>query len=502
MNVKAHVSMLFHLDKCIGCHTCSVACKNLWTDRKGAEYMWWNNVETRPGTGYPTQWEKQEHFRGGWEFKHGKLHLRLHTRTRGLLNLFYNPALPALKDYYEPFTFRYSDLFDSPEGDDQPTAIPVSAITGDPIQIESGPSWDDDYSGSNVYARNDPNLDALTPAVRRQLEELERVVFNYLPRICNHCLNPACVAACPSGAIYKREEDGVVLVNENQCRAWRMCVAACPYKKVYYNWNTGKSEKCILCFPRLETGQAPACAHSCVGRIRYMGVLLYDADRIPEAAMVPDEQLVEKHREVILNPFDPQVIAAARASGISDDWIKAAQQSPVYRFVKEWKLALPLHPEYRTMAMMYYIPPLSPVVSVVEEELFRLDLSPEMHDFELFHRLDAARLPVQYLASLFSAGEEHPIRETLRRMLAVRLFKRRQSVDGAADAEALRLLEEVGLSAEAAEDIYRLTTLPTLDERFVLPPYHREMSIESLEDPLTHKGLTGIGYIQPPRRGE
>ena len=60
MNVRAHMSMLFHLDKCIGCHTCSVACKNLWTDRKGAEYMWWNNVETRPGTGYPTQWENQE----------------------------------------------------------------------------------------------------------------------------------------------------------------------------------------------------------------------------------------------------------------------------------------------------------------------------------------------------------------------------------------------------------------------------------------------------------
>ena len=57
--------MVFHLDKCIGCHTCSVACKNIWTDRPGAEYMWWNNVETRPGTGYPTGWEDQEHYKGG-----------------------------------------------------------------------------------------------------------------------------------------------------------------------------------------------------------------------------------------------------------------------------------------------------------------------------------------------------------------------------------------------------------------------------------------------------
>ena len=127
-----------------------------------------------------------------------------------------------------------------------------------------------------------------------------------MPRICNHCLNPACVAACPSGAIYKRAEDGVVLVNENKCRGWRMCVAACPYKKVYYNWSTGKSEKCILCFPRLETGQAPACAHSCVGRIRYMGVLLYDADRIPAAANVPDDELVEEFLDTILDPHDPR----------------------------------------------------------------------------------------------------------------------------------------------------------------------------------------------------
>ena len=67
MNVRSQVSMVFHLDKCIGCHTCSVACKNIWTDRKGAEYMWWNNVETKPGTGFPTKWEDQEKYKGGWE---------------------------------------------------------------------------------------------------------------------------------------------------------------------------------------------------------------------------------------------------------------------------------------------------------------------------------------------------------------------------------------------------------------------------------------------------
>ena len=208
-----------------------------------------------------------------------------------------------------------------------------------------------------------------------------------------------------------------------------MCVAACPYKKVYYNWSTGKSEKCILCFPRLETGQAPACAHSCVGRIRYMGVLLYDADRIPAAAIVPDHELVEEFLDTILDPHDPAVIAAAKANGIDDGWIEAAQKSPVYKFVKVWKMALPLHLEYRTMAMMFYIPPLSPVMSTVENEFNRLDLSDTVQDFDLLDRLDAARLPVQYLANLFSVGDEKVIRRILRKMYAVRLYMRRRTVN-------------------------------------------------------------------------
>jgi nitrate reductase beta subunit len=496
------MSMLFHLDKCIGCHTCSVACKNLWTDRKGTEYMWWNNVETRPGAGYPTGWEEQERFQGGWELRNGELELRLHSRARGLSRLFFNPALPTLDDYYEPYTFRYQDLFSAPEGSDQPTAIPISMVTGEPIQIEAGPSWDDDLGGSNLYAKNDPNWEGVDPDIQAQMHEIERVVFNYLPRICNHCLNPACVAACPSGAIYKRAEDGVVLVNENKCKAWRMCVAACPYKKVYYNWSTGKSEKCILCFPRLETGQAPACAHSCVGRIRYMGVLLYDADKIYAAASVPESELVEAQREAILDPFDPAVIAAAKESGLDDEWIKAAQNSPAYKFVKLWKLALPLHPEYRTMAMMFYIPPLSPVVSTLERGLIKLDLPPERVDFELFDNLDKARLPLEYLANLFAAGNVALIEPILKKMLAVRILKRRQSVYGELDAQTLALLEAAGTSLEEAEAIYRLTTLPTLEERFVIPPYHREAAAELYNDPLAHKGEVGLGYIQPPQRGE
>ncbi|HJX16256.1 MAG TPA: 4Fe-4S dicluster domain-containing protein, partial [Candidatus Deferrimicrobiaceae bacterium] len=236
MDVRAQVSTVFHLDKCIGCHTCSVACKNVWTDRRGAEYMWWNNVESRPGTGYPTLWEDQEKYRGGWEKRGGGLELRLQGRPGSFANLFFNPYLPTLDDYYEPWTYRYADLFGAPAGDDQPTARPISQITGKPIDIEAGPNWDDDLGGSTIYAAGDPSLGKLSEEERGQLFALERIFCFYLPRICNHCMNPACIASCPAGAIYKRGEDGIVLVSQEKCRAWRMCISGCPYKKVYYNW--------------------------------------------------------------------------------------------------------------------------------------------------------------------------------------------------------------------------------------------------------------------------
>jgi nitrate reductase / nitrite oxidoreductase, beta subunit len=502
MNVRAHLSVLFHLDKCLGCHTCSVACKNLWTDPRGSEYMWWNNVETRPGTGYPTGWEDQEHFRGGWiRTRSGELKLRLHSRARGLANLFHNPHLPGMDDYYEPFTFRYGDLFEAAQGSDQPTAIPVSMVTGRPIDIEAGPNWDDDLGGSALYARNDPNLANVAPEVRARLEAVEQVVFTYLPRTCNHCLNPACAAACPSGAIYKRGEDGVVLVNEQRCRGWRMCVSACPYKKVYNNWTTGKSEKCILCFPRVETGQAPGCAHSCVGRIRYMGVLLYDADRVPSAAAVDDQDLVGSMLDTILDPHDPEVVRAAQRSGLEPTWLEAARRSPVYRFVKEWGIALPIHPEYRTMAMMFYVPPLSPLVSTMDENgLVGYDVPDERPAFELLADLEQARLPLDYLAGLFAAGDRRPVLAALRKLLAVRTYRRQLSIEGEVDAGTQALLAAVGSSAAEAEDIFRLTTLATMDERFVLPAYNRESTQPCAADPLAHKAGTGLGYLHGSAR--
>jgi nitrate reductase beta subunit len=173
--------MVFHLDKCIGCHTCSIACKNIWTDRKGTEYMWFNNVETKPGTGYPTQWEDQSKYRGGWEVSGSRLRLKSTGKARIITNIFHNPHLPTMDDYYEPWTYKYEDLFNAPAGTDQPTALPISKVTGEYLDIKAGPNWDDDLSGSPIYAANDPNLKAVTEEQRQQLQAIERRLRGQLP---------------------------------------------------------------------------------------------------------------------------------------------------------------------------------------------------------------------------------------------------------------------------------------------------------------------------------
>ncbi|MBX3073314.1 nitrate reductase subunit beta [Candidatus Obscuribacterales bacterium] len=499
MDIRSQVSMVFHLDKCIGCHTCSIACKNVWTDRPGAEYMWWNNVETKPGTGFPTSWEDQDHYKGGWKVTGNngsrKLELRSQNKLDSFIKLFYNPNQPGLEDYYEPWTYKYAELFDAPEGNDQPTAIPISQITGQPVEIDRGPNWDDDLSGSPLYAENDLNLEGLSDEEREQLFEIERIAMMYVPRICNHCANPSCVASCPSGALYKRGEDGIVLINQDMCRGWRACISACPYKKIYYNWKTGKSEKCILCYPKLETGQIPNCFQSCVGRIRYLGVLLYDADRVADAMKVPDHALVESQRGVILDPFDEKIVELAKKNGISDEFIKAAQLSPVYKYVMQWKIALPLHVEYRTMPMLFYVPPLLPVMGKVDNGIYE---NPVEHFFTC---LEKSRLPIKYLARLFSAGNEEVIESVMKKLMAVRYYKRSLEMDDIDIVKVSRMMREGAITPEEAEAIYQLTALPTIDQRFVIPEIQREEAIESTCNPEICKGSCGLGVTQSPERG-
>jgi len=507
--------MVFHLDKCIGCHTCSIACKNIWTDRKGAEYMWWNNVETKPGTGYPGKWEDQNIYKGGWEKQGSSIDLKGAGKKKGLINIFHNPHLPVIDDYYEPFTYKYLDLIESPSSEVQPAARPVSLITGKPIDIKMGPNWDDDLSGSPDFARNDPNLKNLSKEEQEAMFQLEKMAFFYLPRICNHCLNPACVASCPSGAIYKRGEDGVVLINQDVCRAWRMCVTACPYKKSYYNWHSGKSEKCILCFPRIEAGYAPACMHSCVGRIRYIGVMLYDAEKIEEIACSSEENLVNQQLSIIKDPFDPEVIESAKKNGIADSTLRAAQTSPTYNFVKKWNLALPLHPEFRTLPMLFYVPPLLPVMAKLqtknqESQGKKLNDAAKHWDDNwlydtsiegIFGCIEESRMPLKYMASLFSAGNVSQVSDRIKKLMAIRLFRRFKTVGDVSEELAMKALKEVGLNQKNADEIYYLTSLAKFDDRFVIPAAHREQAIEMLEFTGDARGSIGFGTKKSNQRG-
>ncbi len=262
------LAMVMDLNKCIGCQTCTIACKTQWTNRQGREYMYWNNVETHPGQGYPRRWQDL----GGGFGDDGNL----------------KPGrIPNLdQDYGAPFEMNYGAALNpwaqTPVSDGPPHLAPVSV----PV---NGPNWDEDQ-GAGEY----PNS-----------------YYFYLPRMCNHCTNPPCLAACPRQAIYKREEDGIVLIDQERCRGYQHCVAACPYKKVYFNPLFKRSEKCIFCFPRVEHGLPPACAQQCVGRIRFVAFL--------------------------------------------DD-----EEGPVHKLVHKWKVALPLHAEFGTQPNVYYVPPLSP----------------------------------------------------------------------------------------------------------------------------------------------
>ena len=376
--------MVMNLDKCIGCHTCSITCKNVWTNREGAEYMYFNNVETKPGIGYPKNWEDQEKWKGGWKLgKDGKLSLRTGSKPERLLKLFYHPDQPEMDDYYEPWTYDYETLIHSKRRNHQPIARPRSLITGERMEIKWGPNWED------------------------------------------------CVAACPSGAIYKREEDGVVLVSQDGCRGWRHCVPACPYKKVYFNWKTNKAEKCIFCFPRLENGLPTICADTCVGRLRYMGVLLYDMDKVVAA------------------PNDPEVIEAARREGISEAWIKAAQESPVYKIVKEWQLGLPLHPEFRTLPMVWYVPPLSPITRRMEANCYL----PEA---------DEMRIPIAYLAEILAAGNTSVMTRTLQRLLDMRAVMRAKTTGD-------NLPARLEFAPEVYEKMFRLLGIAKYKDRFNIP---------------------------------
>lgn len=273
--IRRQVQMLFDLNKCLGCHTCTMACKTMWTDRnEGQQYMYWNNVETHPGRGYPKDWE-QEGQSSGWASCGNTLQ--------------WSPLREIDSHYGAAWDYNHNQLLLTEGGSPPPFASKVSPSPAPDGAAAYASNWDEDIGAGDF-----PNG-----------------YYFYLPRICNQCSKPACVESCPRQSVYKREEDGIVLIDQDRCRGFRFCVQGCPYKKIYFNPLTNRSEKCIFCYPRIEQGQGNFCASQCVGRIRWVAY----ADNA---------------------------------------------QSNLYKLVHKWRVALRLHPEFGTEPNTYYIPPLSP----------------------------------------------------------------------------------------------------------------------------------------------
>jgi ethylbenzene hydroxylase subunit beta/complex iron-sulfur molybdoenzyme family reductase subunit beta len=259
------VALVFDLNKCMGCQSCSVACKRLWTRGEGEEYQWWCSVNTLPGRGVPRDWEEM-----GGGYRDGELVLGKE---------------PTLEEFGGGWKFNKQEVFFGGAGQ----SVHLQPTTAEGIPPSWGPNWDEDQGAG----------------------EFPNSYYFYMPRICNHCTHPACVEACPSGAMYKRVQDGIVLRDEDRCRGSRDCMRACPYKKIYFNHTRRVAQHCNLCFPRLERGVAPACARNCPGRLAFVGYL--------------------------------------------DD-----AEGPIHKLVNVWKVALPLHAEYGTSPNVFYVPPLSP----------------------------------------------------------------------------------------------------------------------------------------------
>ena len=221
-------------------------------------------------------------------------------------------------------------------------------------------NWTDDLGGGPKLTQDDPVLQKLSEKITL---DVEQTFMFYLPRICEHCPNAACAASCPAGAIYERAEDDIVLVDQDRCGGWRMCVTGCPC-----NHRIGTAEKCTFYVSRIEVGLPMICAETCIGRLRSIAGVLYDADKVLGAVSVGDDKDLDRaQREVFLDPGDPAVQRAAEGAGIRRDWVQAAQRSPVWALINRFEVALPLHPEGRTLPMVWCIPSLSPVVDSLTE---------------------------------------------------------------------------------------------------------------------------------------
>lgn len=295
-------AFVFNTNRCIGCQTCTMACKSTWTFSKGQEHMWWNNVETKPYGGYPQFWDVKT-LQILEEANPGKQ--RWDTGQKDGVQRPY--GIFKGMTIFEAALKRYG-----PEGAQRAVGyIPT----------------DEEWNAPNIYEDTAKSIPGSAMEIDREGARLpeHKTWFFYLQRICNHCTYPACLAACPRQAIYKRPEDGIVLIDQERCRGYKKCVEACPYKKPMFRGTTRISEKCIACYPRIE-GKDPLsegepmetrCMSACVGQIRLQGLVQVNED---------------------------------------GSW-KEDRYHPLYYLVKVARVALPLYPQFGTEPNGFYIPP-------------------------------------------------------------------------------------------------------------------------------------------------
>jgi nitrate reductase beta subunit len=148
----------------------------------------------------------------------------------------------------------------------------------------------------------------------------------------------------------------------------------------------------------------------------------------------------------------------------------------------DWKVAFPLHPEFRTLPMVWYVPPLSPIQAAAESDA--IGVNGAIPD------VASLRIPVRYLANLLTAGEEEPVVLALERMLAMRAYMRSKTVGGEINTG---VLDRVGLSQQQVEEMYRYMAIANYEDRFVIPTSHREYA-SSTFDAYGERGGCGFSF--------
>jgi nitrate reductase beta subunit len=150
--------------------------------------------------------------------------------------------------------------------------------------------------------------------------------------------------------------------------------------------------------------------------------------------------------------------------------------------------------------MLFYVPPLLPVLATMKDGRYEIEGADNSGLAPLLSSLERARLPLRYMASLFAAGNEEVVAQVYRKLIAVRVTMRAQRVKDVSAAEVEQALAVGQTTRDEAEALFRLTSLPTFEERFVIPPLAREEAIEQALDPFTHKQQAGFGFRQAPAR--